>query len=185
MRLGDTVGVLGAGPIGLFCIQAAKAAGAQTVFVAEPAPARREAALELGADEVIDPSSEDAVSRMVSLGGDYGPQVVFECAGAKATLEQALNMIPRLGQVVLVALAWEPTSVLPVDWIAKEVKVQASFGSLAEDWRIALGLIESGKISTEPLLSETGFIPLSEVQQAFEGLTKPTTQLQIVVDLEA
>ena len=185
LRLGDTVGILGAGPIGLLCLQAARAAGAQAVFVAEPASARREAALELGADEVIDPSSEDVVSRMVSLGGDFGPQVVFECAGAKATLDQALNMVPRLGQVVLVALAWEPTSVLPVDWIARELKVKASFGSLPEDWRISLELIESGKISMEPLLSEAGFIPLEEVQQALEALIRPTTQRQMVVNLEA
>ena len=40
MRLGDTVAVLGAGPIGLLCMQVARAAGASRVFVSEPAPAR-------------------------------------------------------------------------------------------------------------------------------------------------
>ena len=48
IKLGDTVGVLGAGPIGLFCVQAARAAGASTVIVAEPAEARAKAALERG-----------------------------------------------------------------------------------------------------------------------------------------
>ena len=181
LRLGDPVAILGAGPIGLLCLQAAEAAGAGEVFVSEPVPARREAAAGLGADAVIDPAKEDVVDRMVSLTGDRGPQLVFDCAGARSTLDQALEMVRPSGQVVLVALAWEPTSVLPVEWIAREGKLQASFGGTPEDWRIALDLIRSGKIRMEPLLSEASFIPLDDIQHAFEALIKPTTQLQMVV----
>jgi len=181
LKLGDSVAVLGAGPIGLFCLQVAKASGASAVFVSEPTLARREAALQLGADAVIDPTSEDVVSRIVSLTGGVGPSVVFECAAAGTTLDQALNLVSRSGQVVLVAIAWEPTSVLPADWIAREVKLQTSFGSRPEDWQDSLELIRSGRVRMEPLLSETGFIPLEGIQQAFEGLIKPTTQLQVVV----
>ena len=60
-KLGDTVAVLGAGPIGLLCLQAAKAAGATKVIVSEPSEARRAVALELGADAVVDPTSQDPV----------------------------------------------------------------------------------------------------------------------------
>jgi threonine dehydrogenase-like Zn-dependent dehydrogenase len=183
LRLGDSVAVLGGGPIGLFCLQTARAAGAGKVFVSEPAPARQEAAGVLGADYVIDPSKEDAVERIVALTGGNGPDVVFDCAGAASTLDQAMNMVRRGGQVVLVALAWEKTSVLPVDWIAREIKLQASFGSMPEDWRIALDLIRSGKVSVAPMLSEDSFILLEDIQQAFESLVKPSTQLQMVVKL--
>jgi 2-desacetyl-2-hydroxyethyl bacteriochlorophyllide A dehydrogenase len=181
LRLGDSAAVLGAGPIGLFCIQAAKAAGANVVYVSEPAPARSKAALEVGADAVVDPSSEDAVSRIVELTGGVGPDVVFDCAGVGPTLDQALNMVARSGQVVLVALAWEHVSVLPVDWMARETKLQAVFGTLPEDWRIALELMRSGKVTVAPLLPSTSFIPLDDIQEAFEALIKPTTQLQMVV----
>ena len=184
LRLGDTVAVLGGGPIGLFCLQTARAAGAAVVFISEPAPARREAARLLGADAVIDPLKEDVVERAVSLTGGIGPDVVFDCAGAASTLDQAMNMVRRDGQVVLVALAWEKTAVLPVDWIAREVKLQASFGSLPEDWRIALELMRSGKVRVGPMLSEDSFIPLEDIQQAFESLVKPSTQLQMVVKLQ-
>ena len=68
---------------------------------------------------------------MVSLTGGKGPHIVFECAAAQSTLDQALSMVRRSGQVVLVALAWEPTSVLPVDWIAREVRMQTS---LSHSW---------------------------------------------------
>ena len=181
LRLGDSVVVVGGGPIGLLCVQVAKAAGAKEVFVSEPAPARSEAALALGADAVVDPTREDVVSRMVSLTGGSGPHIVFECAAAQSTLDQALSMVRRSGQVVLVALAWEPTSVLPVDWIAREVRMQTSFSSTPEDWRVALELIQSGKVDMNSLLSEASFIPLDGIQQAFEMLVKPTTQLQMVV----
>ncbi len=181
MRLGDSVAVLGGGPIGLFCIQAAKAAGAGAVFVSEPVPSRGQAALDLGADALVDPMNEDAVSKMVSLTGGTGPQVVFDCAGAGSTLDQALNMVTRQGQVVLVALAWEHISTLPVEWMGREVSLQASFGTRTEDWRIALQLLQSGKITVEPMLREADFIPLDGIQQAFEALAKPTNQLQMVV----
>jgi (R,R)-butanediol dehydrogenase/meso-butanediol dehydrogenase/diacetyl reductase len=183
LKMGDYVGVLGAGPIGLLCLQAAKAAGASGVFVSEPSPARREAALAVGADAVIDPITEDVEARMVSLTGGLGPRVVFECAAAKSTLDQGLNLVARNGQVVLIALAWEPTAVLPVDWVGSEVTLLASMGTRPEDWRIAMELIASEKVDMAPLLSDAGFIPLEGIQEAFESLVKPTTQLQIVVKL--
>ena len=181
LRLGDSVAILGAGPIGLLCLQVVKAAGAGQVFVSEPAPARRQAALELGGDAVIDPTSDDAVSEIVSLTGGVGPDVVFECAAARSTLDDALTLVRRGGQVMLVALAWEPTPLLPVDWAAREVKLQTSFGSTPDDWRIALDLIESGKVRMEPMLSETDYVSLEGIQEAFEALVKPTSQLQMVV----
>ncbi len=181
VRLGDSVAVLGAGPIGLFCIQTAKAAGAGSVFVSEPLAVRSEAADTLGVDAVVDPTAEDVVSRMVSLTGGIGPHVVFDCAGSDSTLDQAMSMARRNGQVVLVGIAWEPTSLLPVDWIAREVHMQSTFGSRAEDWQIALDLMGSGRVTVEPLLSEASFIPLDDIQQAFELLTKPTDQIQMLV----
>ena len=181
LRLGDSVAVLGAGPIGLLTLQAAKAAGAGKVFVSEPAPARAKAAGRLGADEVIDPTSEDVVSRMVSLTEGLGPDVVFDCAGVGPTLDHALNMARRSGQVVLVALPWEGVALSPVDWMAREVDLVTSFGLAPVDFRTSLELLRSGKVSIEPLLSEASFIPLEGIQAAFEQLIKPSTQVQVVV----
>ena len=92
LKVGDTVAILGAGPVGLLCLQVAKAAGCGQVFVSEPAPARREAALGLGADAVIDPTKDDAVETIVELSEGLGPHIVFECAAAKNTLNQGLSI---------------------------------------------------------------------------------------------
>ena len=181
LRLGDAVAVLGAGPIGMFTLQTAKAAGAATVYVSEPTATRTQAALALGADAVVDPTTEDVVARMESLNGGEGPDVVFDCAGVGPTLDQAFNMVRKQGQVVLVAVPWEQIPVLPVDWMAREVKLQTTFGSRPEDQRIALDLLRSGQVSIEPMVSEAEFIPLDDIQRAFEALVKPSTQLQMVV----
>ncbi len=181
LRLGSTVGVLGAGPIGLLCIQAARAAGAGKVFVSEPAPARARAAAGLGADAVLDTTKEDVTARMVEMTDGQGPDVIFDCAGIKSTLDQALNTVRRAGQVVLVAVPWEPLPLLPADWMAREIRFQSSWGSRPGDWKLSLDLMKSGKISMKPLLSESSFLPLEGIQKAFEALMKPSTQLQMVV----
>ena len=181
LKLGDSVVVLGAGPIGLLCMQTARAAGATKVIVSEPAPARAEAARRLGADVVLDPTQGDIEERVTELTDGVGPQIVFECAAAPPTLDQAMNLVARGGQVVLVAIAWGPTPWLPPDWMAREVRLQASFGTLPEDWKTSLELIAAGKVDMAPLLSESNYLPLDDIQNAFEALVKPSTQLQMVV----
>ena len=181
LKLGDTVGILGAGPIGLLTLQAAKAAGASAVYVSEPAPERARVASELGADAVINPLEQDLVAEIDALTGGIGPDIVFDCAGFPSTLDQAFNVVRRAGQVVLVAVPWEELPLRPVDWMARETSFKASWGSLPADWHRALGLMASGKLTVKPLISEVGYIPLEGMQEAFEGLTKPSTQLQVVV----
>jgi len=183
IRLGDTVAVLGAGPIGMLVTQAARAAGASRVIVSEPAPARSEAARKLGADEVINPREEDVVERIVALTDGGGADVVFDCAGLGDTLDQAFDATKRDGQVVLVAVPWEPLKVDPVNWMGREVDFRVSFASLPEDWRIALDLLASGRISADHLMSEASSIALEDIQSAFEGLMKPSSQLQVVIAL--
>ena len=180
-RLGDTVVVLGAGPIGLLCLQAAKAAGAGKIIVSEPSETRRMVASELGADAVINPLREDVYASVMSLTESVGPDVVYECAAAQPTLDDALNMVRKKGNVMLVALAWENIPLLPVDWAGKEVELKTTFGGEHQDWQIALNLISSGKINLNPLTSETYFVDIEEIQETFRALASPSDQVQMIV----
>jgi len=182
VKLGDTVAVLGAGPIGMLVTQAVRAAGATRVLVSEPAPGRADAVMELGADVIVNPFEEDVVKRLVELSDGFGPAVVFDCAGFNDTLNQAFEATRRAGQVMLVAVPWEPLPIDPVDWMAREVDFRTSFASEPEDWRISLQLLSSGRISASALMSEASVISLEEIQQAFEGLMKPSSQLQMVIN---
>ena len=181
MKLGDSVAIIGSGPIGLLCMQVARAAGAGSVFVSEPAPARREVALQLGADMVIDPTTEDPVDKIISATNGIGPDIVFECAAAKNTLDQALTMTKRYGQVVLVAIPWEPVELMPVEWIGREVNLQTSASKSPSDWSEALELIRRKEISLAPLLSDASFVDLENLQGAFESLYEPQDQVKIVI----
>ncbi len=111
VKLGDAVVVLGAGPIGLLTLQCVRQCGPRLVVVAEPVESRQKLALELGADVVLDPRATDVVAEAVRLTEGLGPDVVFECAGAPPTLQQALTMARRRGQVMLVGLCMQPCEV--------------------------------------------------------------------------
>ncbi|MXY78263.1 MAG: zinc-binding dehydrogenase [Chloroflexi bacterium] len=185
VKLGDTVGIVGAGPIGLLCMQAARAAGATRLLVSEPAPARAQLARDLGAAAVVNPREEDVVERFLELTGGLGPDVIFDCAGLGNTLDQALVAVRRRGQVVLVAVPWEPMPLQPADWMAREVDLRVTFGGNPSDWRAALDLLASGRISGEALISDASSIRLDDIQATFEALMQPSSQVQVVVDLGA
>ena len=180
LRLGDTSVVLGAGPIGLFALQCAFLAGAARVWVSEVNPARRAAAAALGATETFDPARAPLVQEIVQR-TEVGADVAFECAGARPTLQQALELVRWGGQVMVVSLAWEPVDCLPVEWVGREVEMKACYAHLNSEWAMALGLMAQGRIRTQPMISRV--IGLEDIDAAFQELLRPETNLiQVVVN---
>jgi threonine dehydrogenase-like Zn-dependent dehydrogenase len=112
-----------------------------------------------------------------------GAHVVFDCAGVKGTLDQAANMARRNGQAVLIAVPWESLPVRAGDWMAREINIQTTFGQQPQDWHTSLKLMQQGKITVERMLQKSDIIALEDIQQAFESLSKPSDQLQMVVRL--
>jgi len=181
IRLMDRVAVIGAGPIGLLCIQTARAAGARSIFVSEPVPLRREAALKMGADMVMAPLATDVVKEMVALTDGIGPDVVFETAGAGPSLQQSLEMARRDGTVVAAGVAWHPVPVTSGDWFGREVRMKAIYGSLPPEWQYSLEMMKAGKINIQPMLTGNAFVPLDDIQAAFEGLLSPKEEIQVII----
>ena len=170
LRLGDQAVVLGAGPIGLFAVQCATLSGALAVYVSELDPVRREAALQLGAREAFDPNAVDLVKEIVKR-TEIGADVAFECAGAKPTLQQALELVRMGGRVMVVSLAWEQCDCLPVEWVGREVELKACYSHLNSDWAIGLCLMQEKKVQVTPLISK--IVPLEQIQEAFQELLWP------------
>lgn len=181
LRLGDSVAVIGAGPIGLFTIQAARAAGATSILVSEPSATRRAAAEELNADLVIDPAEADPVETAEKMTCGAGVHVAFDCAGIGGTLDQAANMARPGAQAVLIAVPWKPLLLEAADWMARHINIQTTFGHDPSDWHTALELMQTRRIVVEPMLRESDFVPLEHIQSAFESLFVPSDQLQMVV----
>jgi threonine dehydrogenase-like Zn-dependent dehydrogenase len=179
LKLGDTAAIVGAGPIGLFAQQCARRAGAAQVYVSETNPARRKVAEILGAQAVFHPGQTDLVKEVVKRTG-IGADVAFECAGARPTLQQALELVRMGGQVVVVALAWEPVDCLPVEWVGREVELKSCYAHLNSEWPISMGLLARGEVQTAPLISKV--IELERLDETFQELLNPGNEMvQVVV----
>jgi 2-desacetyl-2-hydroxyethyl bacteriochlorophyllide A dehydrogenase len=163
-RAGGTVAVVGAGTIGLLLLQLARRSGAVLVTVSEPDPARRELALRLGADLVVDPRTEDPRERLLAATGGIGVDCAFEAVGSAATAQAAIALPRRGGTVVLVGVA--PTSaeitLRPYELFERGLTLRASFIRSFE-FRRAVALLPV--LDLEPLLGER--FPLPQIGEAF------------------
>ncbi|KWV51248.1 alcohol dehydrogenase [Bradyrhizobium macuxiense] len=104
---GESVVVIGPGPIGLLAVAVAKALGASPVILTGTRNKRLAIGQELGADRVININDEDAVAVVKQLTGGIGADYVVECAGTEATLNQAIHMTNRGGKICLAAFPHE------------------------------------------------------------------------------
>jgi L-iditol 2-dehydrogenase len=104
---GESVVVIGPGPIGLLAVAVAKAIGASPVILTGTRNARLAIGKELGADRTININEEDAVAIVKEMTGGIGADYVVECAGTEATIEQAIRMTNRGGKICLAAFPHE------------------------------------------------------------------------------
>ena len=104
---GESVVVIGPGPIGLLAVAVAKSLGASPVILVGTRDNRNEIGLQLGADIVINPSIENAVERVKELTGK-GADYVVDCAGNETTVNDAIHMTNRGGRVCLAAFPKNP-----------------------------------------------------------------------------
>src|SRR6201987_4967374 len=107
---GESVVVIGPGPIGLLAVAVAKALGASPVILTGTRPRRLAIGRELGADRVVNINDEDAVDVVKGLTGGIGADYVVECAGTEATINQAIHMTNRGGKICLAAFPHDPVT---------------------------------------------------------------------------
>jgi 2-desacetyl-2-hydroxyethyl bacteriochlorophyllide A dehydrogenase len=164
--LGDTVVVLGAGPMGCLLIQVARMEGAASIIVSEPMPARRELALDLGADVVLDAGS-DVAEVVFDRTQGVGADVVIEAAGKLATAEAALSLVRRGGTVLWFGVppASERMQISPY-WVNdNEITIRGSFNNPLTFSR-SLELIGAGRVKVGPLITDS--VPLREMEAALD-----------------
>jgi len=109
---GESVVVIGPGPIGLMGVAVAKALGADPVILTGTRDGRLEMGKKLGADNVINVRNEDAVAAVRRLTDGQGVHYVLECSGAPNALNEAAQMVNRGGRICLAAFPHDP---VPVD----------------------------------------------------------------------
>jgi (R,R)-butanediol dehydrogenase/meso-butanediol dehydrogenase/diacetyl reductase len=180
-QVGDTVAVVGAGPIGLLCVSALQAAGAGRVIVSQSPGARAELAKQFGASAVINPRDENnPVGEQIRALTDGGADVVIECAGSPPALQQSIDMARPGGQVILVGVNERPTPITPTSLMFGEIDVKGSLAWDHKDFRIAVDFMASGQVDVKPLISDV--IRLEDIQRkGFESLKADKSLIKVLV----
>jgi threonine dehydrogenase-like Zn-dependent dehydrogenase len=172
IRSGDTVLVIGGGPVGQACVLAAQREGARTVAVSEPNSSRRRLNEELGA-LTVDPSSEPDIAAAVGelLGGP--PSVVIDAVGVDKTLETAFACAGLMSPVVLVGMGTPTLQLGAFEVSTKERSLIGSFCYTAEEFRETAAWAATQPEKLTRLVE--GRVDLMAGGEAFQQLASGTT----------
>lgn len=167
IKAGDTVLVIGGGPIGMIMMQLAKNAGASKVIMSEPVEEKREQALKLGATKTIDPLHEDVEAVLAEYCENVN--VVIECVGNVHTQADAVRFAGKGATIMFFGLAAPDESfpIKPDDIFKKELHITSSYIN-PYSFERAIQILESGTVELESLI--TNVVPLDDIADVF---TKP------------
>ena len=152
---GDSVLILGGGPIGLAVVQALVAKGAEKIIVSEVAPNRREFAKQFGAHHVIDPVRDDVVAKVFEICDGRGVNVAFDAAGVQAGLDKAVLAVRPRGTLVNIAVWERPISFNPNNLTFRERNYMGVATYVKGDFQEVINAIASGKTSTRNEITRT------------------------------
>ena len=164
---GDTVVVLGAGPIGLMHIKLARLRGASRIISAEPSEHRRKAARDAGADAAFDPTRDDLREAVLGETQGFGADVVICAVGIPSLARQATDLVAFGGRVSLFAgFTKGETAEMDVNAIHyREITVTGAFGLSRRDYDEAFELIARGRLSLDDMITHQ--FSLNEAAEAF------------------
>lgn len=163
---GETVVVLGCGPMGILHLEMLRSRGARVIPV-DPVPARSERArVDFGAEECIDSSRQDPVERVRDLTGGPGADVVITAAPSPEAVVQALDLVRKGGRVGVFGGLPSDRAVVPLDVNRihyGEIRLVGNFSYHPRYHRLALDLLEGGALPCDRLITTYG---LEEAERA-------------------
>jgi threonine dehydrogenase-like Zn-dependent dehydrogenase len=188
--------VIGCGPVGLAVIASLVLKDARPIVAADFSPRRRELALALGADVVVDPAVASPYERWEDVAawapGEAPPQlpwmpgpalrpaVVFECVGVPGVIERIMTAAPPQARVLVVGVCMERDHFEPMFGTAKELALQFVLGYTPEEFAATLGHIAEGRLPVGALV--TGTVGIDGVPDAFDALASPEWHAKIIVE---
>lgn len=180
LNLGNTVAIFGAGGIGLFLLQVARASGCGEVIIVDLLDHRLKTALSLGASSAINPSQEEPVENILRATDGLGVDRSFEAVGLDKTLQQSAQALKKGGICVLIGLFEDPLKVsFPVNLFAqREIQIRGARG-YCWDFQVALELVKSGQVKLKHLISHE--LTMSDLPRAFEILLAPNSRANKIV----
>jgi len=189
--------VIGCGPIGLAIIATLRAKNLHPIVAADFSPKRRELALLMGADVVVDPavsspyttwqeyaaySPEETKRRAPLLGmpRPLMPALIFECVGVPGVINQIFEGAPRNARIIVVGVCMENDLAKPMLGVLKELTVQYVFGFTKDEFASGLRMLAEGEVNAGELV--TGKVGLDGISGAFTDLANPERHTKILVE---
>ena len=180
VRPGDTVVIVGAGPIGLAAVMTATLYSPGCIIVVDPAEPRRDAAKSLGADVVLDSQLEPALEVVRSMTGGLGADVVMEAVGIPATFEMCTALVRPGGRVANIGVHGAPATIhLETLWI-KNVTITTGLVDTSSTPRL-LKLLADGQLDPTPIITHR--FGLDQFMEAYDVFGRPaeTGALKVVL----
>ena len=189
--------VVGCGPVGLAVIAALRLKNIRPIVAADFSPKRRELAVRMGADIVVDPartqpyatwaehaqmSPEEKAARppLQALLPALKPALIFECVGVPGLIQQVFEGAPRDARIVVVGVCMETDRSEPMLGILKELNVQYVLGYTPEEFADSLRLIAEGQVDAASMV--TASVGIDGVAKAFADLANPEAHTKIIVE---
>lgn len=169
LALGDTVAIIGAGPIGLLTALAARLKGAGTIVMTDLSPHRLELARRLGVDVPINAADQDPVEVVRERTGGAGAHAVIEAVGVGAAVKQSLALVRTGGHVTWIGNSQPEVPVLMQEVVTRELTIRGVYG-YNEEFGRAIELLRSGRIDVRPLIERVE--SLEDGPQLVHGLAK-------------
>ena len=176
LRPGQTVAVLGAGPIGLLIAAVAKASGASAIYMTEPLAYRRQFALDYVADAALNPyetcpersrrDGMDVITEIRRLTGGRGVDVAFEAAGAPETPQQAAALARPGGKVIVAGIPADDTMTMNASTVRHKGLTIKLVRRMKHTYPRAIRMVQRGMVDVKSLVTHT--FPLERIAEAFE-----------------
>lgn len=181
VKEGDVVAIFGAGPIGLFAVVAAKAAGAKEILVFDLEDGRLETAKQVGATQVLNTRDNDPVA-FIKEQFPNGVDASLEVAGVKATFDQAIAVTKPKGNAVVVAIHARDFEFNPIQLMTSGVKLSSSMGYEHETFKKSVEILNDPNTVVEPIMTKK--IQLDDlVEEGFKSLSSDMSQAKILIEI--
>jgi L-iditol 2-dehydrogenase len=180
VRPGSSVGVFGSGPIGLFCLQVAKAAGAARLVATDLAsrPHRLEAARAVGAEAFTVEDGREAKAIREAVGG-HGLDVAIEAAGEQGAVDAAVESVRPGGRVVLAGIPSDERISFRVSSARRKGLTIVLVRRMKHTYPRAIALAVAGRVDLRSMVTHR--FPLAEAARAFEVASR-REGLKVVVE---
>lgn len=166
LRPGDTIAILGCGPIGLLTLQVARISGARAAYVTDVVPERLEMARSFGATSTFNARARDPVAWIREVTEGRGVDVAFETAWADETVAQVAEMARNGGKLIMAGIPREDVAVFPAHAVRRKGLTIKYVRRMKHTYPRAIAMVRDGLIDVKTLITHR--FPLAEVTEAYE-----------------